>query len=112
MHPLVGNTTVDIRNVTMCCCLGGSHSGIIITTIMLCDIGVVCLIILVLYFLDFFLRVLLIYVPAKLGVQFEGGNKTWVGSISHSTCSLECWHVFSADLTVLRCMHAVFYIQY
>ena len=34
------------------------------------------------YFLDFFPRVLLISVPARMRVQFEGGNKTRAGSIS------------------------------
>ena len=43
------------------------------------------------YFLDFFLRVLLISGPARMRVQFEGGNKTRAGSISlGSACSLEC----------------------
>ena len=42
-------------------------------------------------FLDFFPQVLLISVPARMGVQFEGGNKTRAGSISlGSACSLEC----------------------
>jgi len=43
------------------------------------------------YFLDFFLRVLLISVRARTRVQFKGRNKTRAGSISlGSACSLEC----------------------
>ena len=44
-----------------------------------------------LYFLDFFPRVLLISVPAWTRVQFDGGNKTRAESISlGSACRLEC----------------------
>ena len=48
----------------------------------------------ILYFLDFFPRVLLISVPARMQVQSKGGNKTRTGSILlGSACSLECEHV-------------------
>ena len=43
------------------------------------------------YFLDFFPLVLLISVPARTRVQFEGGNKTRVGSISLGST----WHLGS-----------------
>ena len=57
------------------------------------------------YFLNFFPRVLLISVPARMWVQFEGGNKTRVGSISlgskvHAVYRVLA-HMLSADLMVL-----------
>jgi len=49
------------------------------------------------YFLDFFPWVLLISVPARTWVQFEGGNKTRVRSISLSSAcrALQCTRSFS-----------------
>ena len=48
----------------------------------------------------------------KNSIQFKGGNKTRAGSISLSMQSGVLVHVLSADLMVLRCMHALFYVQY
>ena len=58
------------------------------------------------YFIDFSPQVLLISVPARTRVQFEGGNKTRACSISHGMAALMCGHYLRAGLILLSSARA------